>query len=132
MEPRGSAGAETIYSVQVPTGLQVDLLVTSEQPGTADTDTIVYIRSECVDGTTELACNDDRASGDLQSDLEARNLGPGTYFVFVEAYGGVPTGTAPFELQVTARPVLASGATCDDAEVRNRCAGAPCSGGTCP
>ncbi len=129
---QGTEGSEAIYSVEVPASTQVDLLVTTKQPGTADTDTILYLRAACVDPAEELACNDDRAPQDLQSDIEARDLGPGTYFVFVEAYGGVAMGTAPHELLITARPVLSTGAACDNAELLNRCAGGPCAAGVCP
>ncbi len=118
--------------MQVPAATQVDLLVTTEQPGTGATDTILYMRAECVDPGQELACNDDRVAGDLQSDIEARDLGPGTYFIFVEAYGGIAMGTAPHELLITARPVLNTGAACDDAVLLNRCAAGPCTAGVCP
>jgi hypothetical protein len=39
---------------------------------------------------------------------------------------------APFAMEVSLRPVLASGATCDMTGANNRCAGGACAGGTCP
>lgn len=131
-QAQGVIGAETIYALEVPAGALVDLLVTTDVPGTGDTDTIIYLRSQCESVSTELACNDDRVQGDLQSDIQALSVGPGTYYLFVERYGGLNMGTAPHEVQVTVRPVRSSGQSCDDAGVLNRCAGGACSAGVCP
>lgn len=128
----GSAGAETVYAIEVPTGT-FDLLVTTDLPGTGATDTIVYVRSACPDSGSELACNDDIAYPDnTQSAVELRDIAPGRYSVFVEMYGGIGSGTAPHAIQFTLRPVLATGATCDPAGVTNRCAAGACASGTCP
>jgi len=48
-----------------------------------------------------------------------------------EVFGGAMMST-PFDLDLSVRPVLATGATCDVAEVDNRCAGGACAAGTCP
>ena len=125
-------GAETIYSVEVPEGVVVDLAVTSNLDGTGDTDTFLYLRATCADAASELACNDDRAAMDLRSDIAAADLAAGTYFLFVETYGGLQSGTAPHALQFTFTPVLPSGEACDDDGVLNRCQGDPCADGVCP
>ena len=110
----------------------VDLAVTSNLDGTGDTDTFLYLRATCADAASELACNDDRAAMDLRSDIAAADLAAGTYFLFVETYGGLQSGTAPHALQFTFTPVLPSGEACDDDGVLNRCQGDPCADGVCP
>jgi hypothetical protein len=55
--------------------------------------------------------------------------------VFVEDYGGVAEMTTTrFELRVSLRPVLATGAPCDPDGVNDRCAAGACPAGTmvCP
>jgi hypothetical protein len=122
-----SAGREALYSVVVPAGM-VDLVARTDQAGTMDTDTIVYIRSNCPDPITTRACSDDiDTEGEIYTSLaEVRDAPAGTYTVFVEVFGGVDEGSAPFELQVGLRPVLATGAACDPMGVMNRCAGGAC------
>jgi hypothetical protein len=127
-----TAGAETIYAVTVPEGVTADLLVTTDLPGTGGSDTIVYVRGACPDSGTELACNDDVRAMNLRSAVEARDLGAGTYYILVEQYGGLMSGSAPHELQATLRPVLGPGAACDMAGAENRCATGACAGGLCP
>jgi hypothetical protein len=134
-DPQGAIGAETIYAVTIPADTTADLIATTNLTGTGTTDTIVYVRSACPDSGTVLACNDDRAGGDVQSDIYAPSLTAGTYFIFVERYGGLMSGTIPHALSVTLRPVLAPGAACDPANMANRCATGTCPAGTdsvCP
>lgn len=130
--PDGSIGAETVYFVTVPEDVTADLLVTTDLAGTGSTDTIVYLRAACGDSGTELACNDDIAGGNLRSAVEARDLGAGRYFIFVERFGGLSSGSIPHELRATLRPVLGSDAACDSAGVLNRCALGSCAAGICP
>ncbi|WP_169791340.1 hypothetical protein [Sandaracinus amylolyticus] len=128
----GSQGAERAYSVVVPEGT-FDLIATTDLAGTGSTDTILALRSVCPDSGSELACNDDIAMSNVQSALEERDLAGGTYFLMVEMFGGIGSGTAPHALQVTLRPVLDAGATCDPAGVQNRCATGACpAAGVCP
>lgn len=125
-------GAEAIYAVTIPEGVTADLLITTNLPATGDTDTVLYVRSECADSGTELDCEDNRARGDLQSDNEVYAAGPGTYYIFVERWGGLAMGTIPHALRVTLRPVLESGATCDPSGTLNRCRLGACTDGICP
>lgn len=127
----GSVGDETIYTLTIPDGT-FDLLLTTDLPGTGDTDTIVYVREVCEDSGTEVGCNDDLEPRMLQSEIEAFNLAGGTYSIFVERFGGLASGSLPFELQVTLRPVLEAGMACDDAGEANRCRVGRCSAGMCP
>ena len=131
MDPRGGAGAEAVYKVDVAIP-DFDMLVTTDLPGTGMTDTILYVRSECPDSGTLVDCNDDIARMNTHSSLEMRDLTMGTYYVFVETYGGLMMGTAPHEVGVTVRPLIASGGACDMAEMDNRCQSGTCTGGTCP
>lgn len=128
--PNGPIGAERVYAVTVPDGM-FDLLVTTNLPGSGTTDTILYVRSTCPDSGTELACNDD-IGADPHSAVEIRNVAAGRYSIFVERFGGLASGTIPHELEVTLRPVLATGAACDTTGVTNRCAAGPCAASVCP
>jgi hypothetical protein len=132
-EPDATAGAETAYSVTVPEGAY-DLIATTARPGTGETDTVISVRSACPDIGSEVACSDDidRAGMVYQSAIEVRDVRPGTYSVLVETYGGLATGRAPHELEVTLRPVRAAGATCDMTGVASRCASGTCTAGVCP
>jgi len=125
-------GAETIYAVEVP--VTADLLLSTDDDASGDTDTLLYVREACPDPSTELGCNDDIDTPGMmyRSELELEALAPGTYAIFVETYGGLGSGTAPFGLVATLRPVLDGGESCDDEEILNRCADGACSEGTCP
>lgn len=132
--PQAAIGAETIYRVDIPEGVTADLLATTDLPGTGNTDTILYLRSSCPDSgiEAELACNDDRASNNPKSAIEVEGLTEGSYYLFVERWGGLASGTIPHALSVRLRPVLESGEACDPSGVMNRCAAGPCDEGTCP
>ncbi len=100
-DPAGALGAEAVYSVTVPDGVTANLTATTALAGTGSTDTILYLRSACADWGAELDCNDDRGGSDRRSAISASHLGPGTYYLFVEEYGGRGSGSAPHALQVT-------------------------------
>jgi hypothetical protein len=131
--PDGTIGAEKIYAFTVPDILNTtfDLTATTEAP-TATTDTVLYLRSICADSGSELACNDDRAANDFQSDIVRQGLAAGTYYLFVERYTALPSGTAPHSLTVTLKAVLPPLAACDMTGANNRCATGTCTGGFCP
>ena len=82
-----------------------------------------------------MACNDDinTMGGNYASSLDVRNLGEGTYTIVVDLYAP-DTAPSAFEMEVTFRPVLATGAACDPAGTANRCAGGACVAATmmCP
>ncbi len=126
-----SVGPERVYQVDAMSG-PFDLLVTTDLPVTGRNDTFVYVRTDCADPMSELACNDDLAASDPQSAIELRDLAAGTYFVFVEQVQEAGVTTRAHAVDITARPVLAMGAACDDAEVLNRCANGPCAASVCP
>ncbi len=130
-----AAGPEVTYGLTVPAGGPFDVVARTDLSGTGDTDTMVYLRSDCTDPTTEVACNDDidLEGGTYTSHLELLDAPAGDYVLIVEQWAPDVTDTAgPFQLEVALRPVLASGASCDNAGVMNRCAGGACASGTCP
>jgi hypothetical protein len=127
-----TAGAERVFRVDVPAGTY-DLVFETDRPGTGDTDTVLYVRGDCGDPTDDLGCMDDidTRGGMLGSRVTVMNASEGDYFAFVETFGG---RGGMVELQATLRPVLAGGAACDPAGVRNRCAMGACPAATmvCP
>jgi hypothetical protein len=66
---------------------------------TASHDGVLYIRRDCMDRATELACNDDNP--DQQHSLVEATLEPGTYYVFVDGYGNASHGTYTLESTLT-------------------------------
>lgn len=129
--PNATIGAEAVYSVTIPAGVTADLLATTA-PGPASTDTVLYLRSACPDSGSELACNDDISGSNPRSAIEVEDLGEGTYFIFVERWGGLAEGTIPHKIQVQLRTVLGPGEVCDDPGVLSRCAMGTCTDGLCP
>jgi hypothetical protein len=125
-----TSGPERIFSVAVPAGTY-DLTFATNRPGTAMTDTVMYVRGECGDPTDDLGCQDDIARGMLGSSVTVMNATEGDYFAIVETYGGAG---GPVEIQATLRPVLAMGEACDPAGMANRCAMGVCNATTmvCP
>jgi len=130
-----SPEVERIFDVTVP-DMPVDLIATTDLAGSGTSDTVLYVRSICADVSTEVAggCNDDVSGTNFRSRVVMRNMRPGTFAVFVEFAAHPPPGGAPFDLLVSLRPVLPTGASCDPMEVNNRCAVAACPAATsvCP
>lgn len=91
---RQALSGERVYALHLDQPSRVSLRVA------ADYDVAVYVRRECADEVSELACNDDmedaRHAG-LDVDLAA-----GTWFVFVDGYDSDNSGN--FTLSVSARP----------------------------
>jgi len=132
-----SPSIERIFDLEVP-DMPVDLIASTDHAGTGSTDTVLYMRSICADLSSELTggCNDDLASGgaNIRSRITLRDVEPGPISLFVEVFRHPPDEGAPFELSVSLRPVLATGASCDPAQVDNRCAVSACPPATsvCP
>ena len=128
-----TTGKENIWSLVVPAGT-FDLALTTDIPASGQNDTILYVRSACADQSTELAmgCNDDISGSNFRSSLAFRNIAPGTYYVFVEAYGGMTAFS--YGLRTTLTPVLPAAAACDPAMTNYRCANGACGAAshTCP
>ena len=98
-------------------------------------DSYLYVRGNCADPATELACNDDLSDTDLRSQVVATNLAPGSYYVFLDTSSPLQNDTTvAYAFQVRARAVLPSGATCAANGIDNRCETGACSAltGFCP
>lgn len=91
---RQALSGERVYALHLDQPSHVSLRVA------ADYDVALYVRRECADEVSELACNDDledaRHAG-IDVDLAA-----GTWFVFVDGYDSDSTGR--FTLSVSTRP----------------------------
>jgi hypothetical protein len=101
----------------------------------AQLDTYLYLRTTCTDPRTESQCSDDVTDKDLRSQLAAMNLGPGTYYLYLDTSSPSENGAAlSYSFVVQARPVLPPGASCDPTGVANRCQASGCSAVTaaCP
>lgn len=129
-------GREGILAVTVPEGRWDVLAQTS---GGTDLDTILYFRTTCGDPESTIGCADDIdfSTNNYYSALEVQNVvappAGRTVAVIAELWDG-PTGTMgeTFDVDVTLRPVRASGDSCDSGFQLDRCEGTPCRAGTCP
>jgi hypothetical protein len=129
-------GPEALYTVTVPApespAIGYDLIAATDNVAT-EIDTVVYLQSECGDPATEVACNDDADfDGEVyQSRAIAQDAPAGTYTIAVENLNG-PAAAVTYQLDVSLRPVLGAGATCDPAGVMNRCSTGACPAGDSP
>jgi hypothetical protein len=91
---RQALSGERVYALHLDQASHVSLRVA------ADYDVALYVRRECADEVTEMACNDDledaRHAG-VDVDLAA-----GTWFVFVDGYDSDSSGR--FSLSVSVQP----------------------------
>ncbi len=79
-------------------------------------DTVLYIRSECANGDSEVQCNDDNAviAGPLRSAITLDAAADTQYFVFVDGFtGGLGGNGGQYQLNVTPGPCVAP-PECDD------------------
>lgn len=132
--------AASLYRVVVPDdGTAYDLVARTDVAGTSlDSITVVSVRADCADDSPpgQRACSTNVGAfnnpPDSRSKAVAKSIAPGTYTVVVGS--GYTASPLPYTLDVSLRPVLAAGATCDPAEVADRCATAACPAATsaCP
>jgi hypothetical protein len=94
----GSRSPENLYRLVVRRRSFVRLGLTSTSHGY---DPSIYVRSNCGDPHTEVACNDD--AGDQVHSLIETTLDAGTYTVFVDGYSSNNHGT--YSLEVTVNPL---------------------------
>ncbi len=89
----GARSPEALYRLQLRRRQHVRLSLETSFDGA------LYIRRDCLDESTELACNDDHM--DTRHSLIETTLDRGTYYVFVDGYssGGQGTYTLNVELQ---------------------------------
>ena len=74
----GARSPETIYRLQLARRQHVRLSLESSYDGA------LYVRRDCLDESTELACNDDHV--DTRHSLIETTLDRGTYYVFVDGF----------------------------------------------
>ncbi|TAK25186.1 MAG: hypothetical protein EPO40_22700 [Myxococcaceae bacterium] len=91
---RQALSGERVYALHLDQPSRVSLRVA------ADYDVAVYVRRDCADEVSELACNDDLEDA-RHAGLDV-DLGVGTWFVFVDGYDSDSSGN--FTLSVSARP----------------------------
>lgn len=142
-----SDSAEQSFAVDVPAGdfdlvVRVTGTITGEPTSDAPPfDSVVYIRSECSDPASELACNDD-GDPSLQeywSLAQANSIAPGTYRVIAEFQGGLGEPySAPYTIEFHLRSIVAEDEACDPMGLQSRCSigtcvteGAPSGRGVC-
>lgn len=127
----GSCGggdvAEAVYSIDVSNG--AELLVTADEQGTT-ADTLIYIRSECMNASTEVVCDTESGMGDNGS-YRLTSPTPGRYQIFID---GETAGDFVGRIET----LLPAGADCDPANARDRCGAEltctnqKCSSAACP
>lgn len=119
-----AAAREVVVGVSVPAAGRYDLLASTDTDVTGTLDTIISLRTTCLDPRTEVpdGCSDNISGSNRASAIAILDAAPGDYFLLVE-----PAGTSgsiqardvgiDFEL----RPVVGAGAQCDPAGVTSRC-----------
>lgn len=91
----GAASPEVVYRLQLRRRQRVR--ISSEQ---TDWDGAIYVRQDCTDAATEVACNDD--AGDNRHSMIETVLEPGTYFVFVDGYASGNQGRFTLDVILSA------------------------------
>ena len=80
----GARSPDRVYALDVPQRSRMRIRQQSNHDG------VLYVRTQCDDATTEIACNDDFV--DTQRSLITSVVDPGRYFVYTDGYssGGQP------------------------------------------
>jgi hypothetical protein len=103
-------GGEAVFkfTLSAPGALEIS----TDYPETT-LDTVIYLRSDCDEEASELACDDD--GGDLgagkASKMFVQDVAAGTYYVVVDAYGQQSIGA----FKLTVAVMIPEGAACDPA-----------------
>jgi len=84
---------DLVYRLQLTRRSRV--VITSEQ----QYDGAIYIRRDCTDMTTEVACNDDE--GDNRHSRVETTLDAGTYYVFVDGFANNSQGSFTMDVEVS-------------------------------
>jgi hypothetical protein len=79
----GSLSSENIWVLTLTT--ETDVRISTEGSGF---DTVLYGRTECESVSSEIACNDDSGESNSSAVLQLDDIGPGTYYLFVDGFGG--------------------------------------------
>ena len=76
----GGRGPENVYQLDITQATRLQAEVTGY-------DTVLYLRTSCDEAGSELACSDDHPQVAGFGSRINRDLQPGRYFLFVDAYG---------------------------------------------
>jgi hypothetical protein len=87
----GGGGDQVVVAITINAAANVTFETVNNQ-----NDTLIHLRSVCDDAATEIACNDDGGAGGASRISQL--LQPGTYFLYVDGFGGRPVVT---DLRVT-------------------------------
>jgi hypothetical protein len=110
----GGAGvADAVYAIDLPLD-GTGLMVATDLPGTTS-DTLIYVRRDCLDPTSEIVC-DVRGGRDELAAHRLDRLARGRYYVFVDGEG------AGAHVAVVIRALLPEGSACTANPAREVCA----------
>jgi hypothetical protein len=116
-------GPERVHSFTLPAGPRVRLTAdTTESATAAGLDTVVYLRTRCLDPASGLACNDDTtvpSARPLASRAQVELDGGGGVLVVVDGYD--PFSFGPYGLRVRAVPALPPDSPCDPSGQLDAC-----------
>lgn len=97
----GARSPDRVYSLDVPSRSRVRVRMQASYDGA------LYMRSDCADPNTELACNDDWY--DIHHSMITATVDPGRYYIFADGYSNFSSGD--FSLRADVVPVTGGGAT---------------------
>jgi len=101
----GGSGTEAAYQLVIDQPIS---LVASTNFAETEVDTVLYLREQCRESASELACNDDIGNAD-GSRIRVDELAAGTYYLVVDVRSSGLSG--PFKLEV--QRYVAAGQACD-------------------
>ncbi len=94
-------GTDRVYALDVASPSRVRVQLDSTHDGT------LYMRSECANPSSELACNDD--TGSVRRSVIATTVQPGRYYVFADGW----SGSGDYTLRAEVGPISGSSAPGD-------------------
>ncbi len=100
----GARSPDRAYRFEVPAASRIRFL--QETPSY---DGALYVRRECANAATELACNDDWT--DSRHSLLLMTLDPGSYYLYSDGYGNNAAG--PYTITMDMAPAAGGGAAGD-------------------
>jgi hypothetical protein len=133
--PARAAGLENVYAFTLPEGPGYRFSATTDVPDAPIVNTIMYLRGDCTDEASQLACNDDVVGTRFSTISDIELAGGEDYFLVVEeniSESELPPSarSQDFGLNLTFTPIRAAGQTCEVGQ--NVCAtGTSCVEGTC-
>jgi len=99
----GAHSPDRVHRLDVPQRSRVRVRMRSDHDGA------LYLRSDCTNPSSELACNDD--AGDQQHSIVTATVDPGRYYVYADGYNNGASGG--FTLEAELAPEAGGGAAGD-------------------